>query len=139
MAISNLVTSPHVVCYINSIPFARCAGLTYSVTSPKREVHGIDILTPVELVPTSVSLHGTLQVYRMHFDGGAEAAGLLGTWRKLTKEKYFSLMVLDRKTDTVLVKANRCSVIGQDWRILTKSFIFGTISWSGIDYENDAE
>lgn len=139
MAISNLVTSPYAVCYINSIPFARCCGLNYSILSPKKEIRGIDLLQPIELIPTSLSVYGTIQVYKLRVDGGAEAAGLIATWQKMTKEKYFSLMVLDRSTDSVLIQSNRCSVLDQNWSIQPKNFVTGTIKWSGIDYMNEAE
>jgi hypothetical protein len=138
MAISNLVTSPHCICLVNSIPLARVGGLTYEVSSPKKELRGIDTLIPVELVPMGLSLRGTLQLYRLHQDGGAEAAGLVSTWNKATRQKYFSLMVIDRLTDTVLLQANRCDVIGQSWSIVPRQFVLGTISWQGLDYENDS-
>jgi hypothetical protein len=80
-----------------------------------------------------------LQVYRLHQDGGAEAAGLVATWQKLTKEKYASLMVLDRSTDTVLVQVDKFCVNNQSWRIAPKSFVLGTITWTGFNYTNDAE
>jgi hypothetical protein len=139
MAISNLVTSPHCVAYVNSVPFARVCGLTYDIVSPRRELHGIDILEPTELVPSSLSIHGTIQVYRLHQDGGVEAAGLVATWQKLTKEKYASLMVLDRATDTVLVQVDKFCVNNQSWRITPKSFVLGTITWTGFGYSNDSD
>src|ERR1035437_124794 len=111
MAISNLVTSPHVIVLINSIPFARCSGLHYEIGSSHKELRGIDTLLPVELVPVGLSLHGTMQIFRLHQDGGIEAAGLIATWRKFTKSKYFSVLVLDRSTDSVLLQADRCSVL----------------------------
>jgi hypothetical protein len=125
--------------YINSVPFARCCGLTYDVISPRKELRGIDILEPVELVPTSLSVHGTLQIYRLHSDGGIEAAGLIATWQKMTKEKYASLMVLDRSTDTVLVQVDKFCVNSQSWRVVPKSFVLGTVSWTGFSYSNDSE
>jgi cytosine/adenosine deaminase-related metal-dependent hydrolase len=137
--ISNLVTSPHCVVYINSVPFARCCGLTYDAASPRRELKGIDTLHPVELIPLGVSLHGTFQAYRLHQDGGAEAAGLIATWGKITRGKYFSLMVLDRSTDSVLVQADRCEVTNQSWTIQPKQFVLGTVAFSGLDYNNDSE
>ena len=138
MANSNLVTSAHAVCYINSVAFARCCGLSYNCLSPKREIHVIDLLQPVELVPTSLSVHGVIQVYKLHNDGGLEAAGLLATWDNLTKEKYFSLMVLDRFSNAILVQVDNCCLTEQSWNIRPKEYILGTASWSGVNYSNDA-
>ena len=139
MAISNLITSAHCVAYVNSVPLARCCGLTYDISSPRREIHGIDMLAPVELVPMGLSIKGTLQIYRLHDDGGSEAIGLIPTWAKATKGKYFSLMVLNRLTDGVILQTNRCEVLNQSWTVSPKSFVLGTITWSGIDYNNNSE
>lgn len=139
MSTSNLVTTPHCVALINSVPFARCSGLTYDVSSPRREVHGIDVLPPVELIPTSLSIHGTVQMYKIHGDGGNEASGLVATWNSMTREKYFSLLVLDRVTDTVLVQVDKCVVTNQSWVIQPKSFVIGTVAFSGFDYSNDTQ
>lgn len=139
MAISNLVTSPHCVCYINSIPFARCCGLNLDVITPRRETRGIDYLQAVELVPIGASVKGTLQIYRLHRDGGAEAAGLIATFDALTREKYASLMVLDRSTDTILAQVDKFCVQNQNWSFVPKSFVVGSITFSGLDYNNDAQ
>ena len=139
MAISNLVTSAHCVAYINSVAFARCSGLSVEIATPRKEIRGIDVLQPVEIIPTGLSMHGTLQVYKMHDDAGAEAMGLLATWEKATKEKYFSLMVLDRATDGVIFQVGRCCVVSQSWNISPKQFVMGSITWTGFDYSNNAE
>ena len=139
MAISNILTSAHCVAYINSVPLARTCGLSYDISSPRKEIRGIDLLEPIEFAPTSLSVHGSLQIYRLHTDGGAEAAGLLATWNSLTREKFASLMVLDRSTDSVILQVDKFCVTSQSWTIVPKSFVLGTISWSGFGYSNETE
>jgi hypothetical protein len=139
MAISNLVVSAHAVCYINSVPLARCCGLSYDISSPRKEVRGIDVLEPVEFIITGLSFKGTLQIYKLKDDGGAEAAGLIPTWNKMTQGKYFSLQVLDRTTDGVLIQVDKCEVLNQSWSVVPKSFVLGTITFSGFSYSNNSE
>jgi hypothetical protein len=138
MAMSNLVTSPHCVCYINSVPFARCCGLNLDILTPRKAIRGIDTLQVVELAPAGISTRGSLQIYRFHRDGGIEAAGLAATFDAITREKYASMMVMDRLTDTVLAQIDKFCVEHQTWTITPKSFVIGTISFTGIDYNNDA-
>ena len=139
MAISNIITSPHCVCYLNSVAFARVCGLSYNIDSPRKPLHGIDVLQCVELVPVGLSISGTLQMYRMHLDGGAEAAGMLATWNQATKEKYASMYVLDRATDSVIVNVDKLCVTSQSWSITPKAFLVGTINWTGFGYGNESE
>jgi hypothetical protein len=136
MAKSNLVTSAHAVCYINNIPFARCCGLSFDIASPKKPIHGVDVLEPVELIPIGLSVNGTIQVYRMRDDGGTEVAGLQATWAKMTRGKYFSLMVLDRSTDNVIIQVDKCDVTNQSWHVTPKTLVTGTIAFTGFGYSN---
>jgi hypothetical protein len=78
-------------------------------------------------------------MYKIHGDGGNEASGLVATWNSMTREKYFSLLVLDRVTDTVLVQVDKCVVTNQSWVIQPKSFVIGTVAFSGFDYSNDTQ
>jgi hypothetical protein len=135
---SSIVTSPQCVVYINSIPFARCTSFTYHVNSPVRELHGIDILEPIELVPTVLTVGGNFTMLRLHGDGGAEAAGILATWNKMTKEKYFSITLMDRKIDSILFQCNKAKATSQSWQIQPKSLLIGNIAFSGITYNNEA-
>jgi len=107
--------------------------------SPQKELHGIDVLQPTELITTGLSLHGTLQLYKLHDDAGIEAAGLIPTWSSMTRGKYFSLMVLDRSSDGVIVQVDKCCVVSQNWRIVPKSFVMGTVTFTGFSYSNNAE
>jgi hypothetical protein len=137
--VSNLIVGAHTYCMINSAKFARVAGMSYEITTPYRELHGIDTLLPIELIPGGVSFTGTMTIFRMHRDGGIEAAGMIPTWNTLTKGKYFSITIKDRATDTVLLNADKCCIQKQGWRVEPKSHVMGTIQFSGIKYENEAE
>lgn len=106
--------------------------------TPRKEIRGIDTLEIVELAPVGASVRGSLQVYRFHRDGGIEAAGLAATFDSLTREKYASVMVIDRLTDTVLMQVDKFCVQHQNWAITPRSFVIGTVSFTGIDYNNDA-
>jgi hypothetical protein len=116
--------------------FGRTADIKWTSSTPQREVHVVDWLPAWELVKQGVSLHGLLTIYRLHKDGGIEAAGMQATWADLVREKYFSIMVLDRYTDTVIFQANRCSVHSQDWRA-ARGYVMGTIGFQALDWNNE--
>jgi hypothetical protein len=107
--------------------------------TPRRELRGIDTLQSVEFIPISANVKGTLQIYRLHQDGGIEAAGLAATFDSLTREKYASLMVIDRATDTTIVQIDKFCVQNQAWSFSPKALIVGTITWAGLNYINESE
>lgn len=124
--------------HINSRRFANVFALGYEVTSAHKEIHGVDLLAPTELIPVSLSFSGSMQIYRLHRDGGIEADGMIPDWDRLTRGKYFSLMVLDRATDTIILNAEKCIIQKQSWQMSTKAFVIGTIAFSGLIYKNES-
>jgi hypothetical protein len=107
--------------------------------TPKRQIHCVDLFEAAELVPLSGSVSGSITVYRLHRDGGIEGSGLQGTWESIVREKYFSITVVNRLTDTVIFSSPRCSVEGQEWRLPSKAYAMGVITFVGISAGSDAE
>ena len=135
---NQLIVSANCVCYINNVPLARCSGLTYSVNSMHKETHCVDILEPAEMIPIALSCTGTIEIYRLHGDGGIEAAGLIATWDSLTKSKYFSLGVKDMFADIFILQVDKCVVDSQAWRILPKGHVTGSVFFKGLRYHNES-
>lgn len=138
MARSNLVVGAHTLVYINGTAFGRVADLSWNSATPKRALQTIDTLIPMELVPLATALSGNLTIYRLHKDGGIEAAGMAATYADLTREKYFSIMVIDRVTDTVMFQADQCSTESQSWRN-GKGYVMGSIAFKGLKFNNETQ
>jgi len=125
-----------VVCYINGQLFGRVADVGWSESTPRKEMHVVDYLPPWELIQISVSIHGTMTIYRLHKDGGLEAAGMKATWPDLSREKYFSILHLDRVTDTVVFQADKCSTVSQSWHV-GRGYVMGTVSFTALGWNNE--
>lgn len=136
MARSRLVVGAHVVCYVNNRMFGRVADIEWDSATPRKESRCVDTLKPAELMPEAVSVNGQMTIYRLHNDGGIEAAGMVATWADLPREKYFSLLILDRVTDTVIFRADECSVEHQSWKA-QKGYVMGRIRFKGLDWSNE--
>jgi hypothetical protein len=139
MAAHNLlVVGAHCRVYINNQPFGRIADFGADETTSRKEVKVVDYLPPFELIQTGASARFNASIYRLHMDGGIEGAGLKSVWPDLPREKYFSFLVLDRLTDTVLFRADKCSVEHQSWRV-GRGFVMGTISFVVLDFSNETQ
>ena len=136
MARSRLLTGAQVFCYINNNKFGRIANFGHGTNTPRRRYKGIDTLIASELIPTEYAVAGNMTIYRLHKDGGAEAAGITATWEDYTREKYFSILIIDRTTDTVLFRATECSIENQKWQY-GKGYVMGTISFSALVSNNE--
>jgi hypothetical protein len=129
-----LLTGAQVVCYVNAAMFGRVSSINISIDSPRRKIHVIDTLQPVELAPMSVDVSGTMTVFKLKQDGGIEAVGLISKWSNLTFEKGFDLALVDRSTDTIIYHIENCSIESQRWGINTKGYVLGNIAFSGLLY-----
>lgn len=136
MARSRLLTGAQTLVYINGQLFGRIADISWSSETPQSEKKVVDWMPPWELVPQGASVRGVMTIYRIHKDGGIEGAGMTANWNDLTRQKYFSVMVLDRVTDTVLFQADKCSVTGQSWRI-GRGYVMGNINFTGLYWNNE--
>ena len=136
---SGIIVSAATLVLVNSTLFGRVSSLNYTLNTPQKEIRGVDILVPLESTPVACSLSGTISIYRLRRDGGVEAAGMIPTWDSLTRGKYFSLTVIDRRIDNVIFQCSKCSVTSQNWGINPKGMVIGSISFNGIDYINDSQ
>lgn len=137
MARSHLVTGAKVKVFLNGRVFGRVLAFRFSSATPKKPIHGIDSTEPYELAVTTTSCKGSITILRLSGDGGAEGAGIAAPYPELSREQYFSLTVVEHHTDRVLFRANRCSLLNQDWDFPAKGLVVGTLQFEAIDWDNE--
>jgi hypothetical protein len=132
-----ILTGAHVVAYINGKPYGRVAGINVQSLTPSEEIRGLDSPLAIELADTIVSCQGSITVFRTLADGGAEGGGLSAPVTLLSREKYFTITLVDRVTDTVVFEARQARVQAQGWPIQTRALVAGTIQFRAISWENE--
>ncbi len=138
MSVGQLVCGAHAVVYVNSLPYGRVSRFDWRIDQSATARHGIDLLTPTDLVRAPVGVSFSLAVYRRHRDGGAEGAGMVATWQDLAREKLCAILVADRLNDATLFRADECRVTGQGWNVGT-GFATGQVSFIGLTYANEVQ
>lgn len=134
---AKIITAAHVYVYINGKLFGNCAGFRWDPKSPSKPLAGLDTLETVELMPTSSNCDGTMTVYKLRGDGGAEGIGIAAPSAELPRSKYFNFTLVDRLSQTIIFQADYCRVNGQSWNMEPKRFIMGTIQWSALSWSNE--
>lgn len=133
------VTTSGVICHINNKPLGRVTGLRWAITSPHKTTRGLDSLVPCELTPTVLEVSGTISIVRTIGDGGVEGAGMMAPFNFVPSEKYFSMMLVERSSDTVLFSGHYCSVDSQAWSAPTKGTVTGEISFKCLVWNNEID
>lgn len=138
MATSKVLTGARLILLVNGLPFAKISEFGFSSDAPVRAIHGIDQIEAFELASTTAGVSGSMQIYRLAGDGGAEGAGITTPFPDLSRARYFSIAVLDRLRDQVIFEARRCSLTSQAWSMAARGIVTGHLNWVGIDWTNEA-
>lgn len=134
---TRLIQSAAVIAMVNGRPFGVVTAFQWNSATPKKEFYGIDSPDPYEIGATQTKITGTISVYRTNGDGGAEGWGLATTFDDISREKYFSLMLIDRATNRVLFQADFCSVTSQSWNVPPKGVVTGQIQFAALTWNNE--
>lgn len=138
MARSRLIGAPQVLIYVNGKPFGKCTSLRWTSITPHKEQRSVDVLFPLEMIPTATSVAFELGVLRLVADGGMQAAGIVPQQQHLEREKYFTVQVVERKSGTTLFLAALCVCDSEVWGVPTKGLLAGTVACKGITWTNEA-
>lgn len=131
------VVSARAVLYINGSPFGRVTDFKWNVLQGIKENRGIDSVDPYELAVTASRVMFTMSVIKTGSDGGAEGAGMSAPFQDLPNQKYFSVMLVDRLTDTVMFQSDANMVVSQNWSVPVKGVVTGVIQAQGILWNNE--
>jgi hypothetical protein len=138
MARPRILIAARVLCYINGRLVGRVTGFSYAGLTPHKEARGVDDPTVQEFMPTTIGVNGTITLLRTLGDGGAQGAGLTVPQNIVSKQKYFTLVLVERETDQTIFKATECVANSESWNIMAKQIVAGTVNFSGRIYTNEA-
>lgn len=135
---SPILGGAKVILYINGLPYAAVTAFKWDSATPKKAIYGIDSADPYELAPTQNRITGMLMLLRIIGDGGAEGAGMVAQFPDVTLEKYFTLALVERSSDTQIFRADSCSVTSQSWDVPARGLVMGTLNFEALTWSNES-
>jgi len=139
MSRPKIMSGAEVACFINGKRIGQVSSFRFTSVPSKRAIYALDSGQPYELAPTQTKVTGTLSLWRVIGDGGAEGNGLAAFFEDLPRERYFSILLTERGSDTVFFKADQCTMQEQTWEVQTKALVTGTITFEGLTWENEVK
>jgi len=136
---SRLTVGAHILCFINGSFFGHVTQISWESVTPHNAKAGLDSLIPYELIPVQAVVSGKISVLKQGRDGGLEGRGITAPFRHLAQERYFSILIVDRKTGQRLHRADHCKVTDQSWSYAAKDRVHGSFGFRGISWEGEAE
>lgn len=132
-----IITGARVVCYINGLFFGRVFGFSWESFTPQKEIFGLDQTEAFELADTTARCSFQIQLYRTAGDGGAQGAGVSNQYPDLSRSKYFTVVLVDRGSNTVIFQANSCKTERESWNVPLKNFVTGQLECKALDWTNE--
>lgn len=133
-----LVISADVQAYVNGQSVGRVESLGFDSVTERVEAFGIDVLPAQELMAGRVHVKVNMSVLRTTADGGAQGMGAVAQAADAASERYVSLMLRDRRTDTPILAADTCQMESESWRVVAKDLMRGSLTFKVIVWSNEA-
>jgi len=137
MGIPAVIQSARVICYVNGKVVGFCTAFKFQSRNNHKSIQGVDAPEPFELAPTTTQATGSLGLLRMTASGGLEAPGIMPTFADLPRERYVSITLVDRLTDSIVFHTPNGKFTSQEWDFSAKSIGTGSASFECIDWYNE--
>jgi hypothetical protein len=137
MAIAKTLRGADIKVFINGQLFPPATSLRFSATTGRHAIRGVDSHTPFELASGPAEVKGSIEVLRKRASGGLEGAGVVAPEEKILLERYFSLTVVDRLSDTVVLQIDEAALVDQNWSFPGRGIVTGNFSFEGLSWVNE--
>lgn len=124
--------------FINGRIYPWVTSVRWNATTGTHPIYGIDQHTPFELGIGQSSIKGTMDVCRLRNTGGLEGSGIVPPEQDMLRGKYFSLALVDRLSDTIILQIDEGFVTDQNWQTQPRGLLTGSFSFEGMGWTNDA-
>lgn len=137
MSLPRLEHGARLILTINGSLIGAVTNFSFTNTTNRVDIRGIDLLHSQEIGPSSVIVNGTINLLRPLGIGGAQGIGLLAQSSDIPNEKYVTLLMTDLVTDQNFFKSDYVQVLSESWTVSPKQYTVGTINFTAINYTNE--
>jgi hypothetical protein len=134
-----IVVAAKVLVYINNKLYGQVTSFSWNSSTPNKKIRTVDLQVPVELASTTSDITFNMGVLRTIGDGGIQGVGLVAPMPQLAKQKYFSILLLERTLKMPIFRADYCMVDDENWTLVAKEKMAGQVSCSAIIWTNETD
>jgi hypothetical protein len=138
MANSRVIVGARVVAYLNGQIWGRVTAFSFDSVTNRKPIHTIDVQWAQELAATTVETTGSFSLLRLAQDGGAQGAQAVASQANTSMEKYVSILIIDRATDTTLFQTDNAQITHESWSVNSRGRFEGNVAFSSILWSNEA-
>jgi hypothetical protein len=139
MTASRNIVAAQLVVFVNGRMFGEVTAFNFSSATPREEIMAIDSMHAQELAPTTMKLSGAISFLRRHSTGGLEGRGIIAPPEKIPEERYFSLLMLNRRDKTIFFRADECAVMQQSFVAEARGLVTGSFTFMALHWSNELD
>lgn len=139
MAKSRNIVGAALTVLINGRVIGEVTSFSFQSMTPHKETAGLDQLTPFEMSPRECKVTGTMGVLRRQATGGLEGRGIVAPFERISEQRFFSILIIDRRNQATFFRADDCIVRQQQWEVAARGRVAGTFSFSGLSWINEVD
>jgi hypothetical protein len=137
MGQQRIIVGANVICYLNGKPLGFVSSFHYNASTPSRKIGGIDSPEVLELAPTSSMCSFNMTVFRVKGGGGIQGIGMGPISIEVPRGKYFTFLLLDRITDTIIWQGKGCRVENEGGSFEAKAMSMVNVAGSCLTWDNE--
>lgn len=139
MAYAKTVVGAHLFVFINGQLFGQATSISWESQTPLKTIMGIDSLIPYELANVGTKVSGRISMLRVRADGGLQARGIVAPFAFLEREKYASILVMDRVSQMPVFRADNFKVSSEQWNAAARGRLDGAFQFEALNWSNETE
>lgn len=139
MTQSRNVVSAALVVIINGRTIGEVTSFSFASMTPHEPVMGVDQLEAFELTPGAVKVTGNVGAVRRQGTGGFQGRGIVAPLAVITMQKFFSILIVNRRDQSVFFRADYCKIQQEQWEAAAKGVVHGSFVFEAITWSNEVE
>jgi len=118
--------------YISGSLFTNVQSVNYTIDYGINEIGGVDSPFPQEVVPTRISVTGTISGLVIKGAGGLQGAGVTSKIIDVMNQSYVSIRIVDRHTDQNLLFVAQAMITNESVSVSAKGLARSSFGFKGI-------
>ena len=130
------MTGSRAIIKVNSKIFGFAFGVNYNINTPADENWTIDDWTPYELIPSKITVSGTLGMF--HIPGKSPTHELVqANVMSYLMHKYITIEITDQTTGEKIFQTNRAWITGKSQTLTSGEISTVQLTWKAVGWIDD--
>lgn len=137
MSASQQVVGAGLLVVVNGSLLGTTTAFNWESITEKRAIYALDASEPYEIAPTITKVVGSISFMRPSLVGGLQAQGITVDFASQPKQKYTSIIVLDKRTGLPVFESDSAVIVRQRWGASARGVVEGSLSFEAVEWRDE--